>query len=200
MIKIIKALVFLCWLGLSMHASAQSFSLKTNLLYGATLTPNLSGEIALNSRYSLDLQAAYRPWGGIEAFDMRFWLAQPEVRYWFCETYEGHFVGLELNRKYKACCDPISSIEFTGNNDYHPQVNFYTILDGDSTWEELKKIKNVLATLFGKIEDWVFDYGLGKENIYGDNFAKFTFPSINLPNLTADNVKDVTLVPSWTCE
>lgn len=97
MIKIIKALVLLCWLGLSWQASAQSFSLKTNLLYWGTLTPNLSGEIALNSRYSLDLQAAYRPWGGIKAFDMRFWLAQPELRYWFCETFEGHFMGLHLH-------------------------------------------------------------------------------------------------------
>lgn len=97
MIKIAKTFVFLCWMGLPFLSSAQSFSVKTNLLYWATLTPNLSGEIALNSRYSLDLKAAYRPWGGIEAFDMRFWLAQPEVRYWFCETFEGHFVGLHLH-------------------------------------------------------------------------------------------------------
>lgn len=84
-------------LGYMSPMCAQQFSLKTNLFYGATLTPNLSGEIALNTKYSIDLQGVYRPWGGGNTFDMRFWLAQPELRYWFCETFEGHFVGLHLH-------------------------------------------------------------------------------------------------------
>ena len=28
---------------------------------------------------------------------MRFWLAQPEVKYWFCEKFEGHFIGVHLH-------------------------------------------------------------------------------------------------------
>lgn len=28
---------------------------------------------------------------------MRFWFVQPEVKYWFCEKFEGHFVGLHLH-------------------------------------------------------------------------------------------------------
>ena len=28
---------------------------------------------------------------------MRFWLVQPELKYWFCEKSEGHFVGMHLH-------------------------------------------------------------------------------------------------------
>lgn len=28
---------------------------------------------------------------------MRFWLVQPEVRYWLCEKFEGHFLGFHLH-------------------------------------------------------------------------------------------------------
>lgn len=28
---------------------------------------------------------------------MRLWLVQPELKYWFCEKFEGHFVGLHLH-------------------------------------------------------------------------------------------------------
>lgn len=28
---------------------------------------------------------------------MRFWLVQPELKYWLCEKFEGHFVGTHLH-------------------------------------------------------------------------------------------------------
>lgn len=28
---------------------------------------------------------------------MRFWLIQPEVKFWLCEKFEGHFIGLHLH-------------------------------------------------------------------------------------------------------
>lgn len=28
---------------------------------------------------------------------MRFWLVQPELKYWFCEKFEGHFVSVHLH-------------------------------------------------------------------------------------------------------
>lgn len=28
---------------------------------------------------------------------MRFWLVQPEVKYWLCEKFEGHFLGVHLH-------------------------------------------------------------------------------------------------------
>lgn len=70
-------------------------ALKTNLLTWATTTPNAAIEFAVARKWTLNLAAAYNPWdlnsrkGGI-----RHWLVQPEARYWFCNAFERHFVGL----------------------------------------------------------------------------------------------------------
>lgn len=68
---------------------------KTNLLYLATTTPNIAVEFGLARRWTLDIAAGLNPWdlnsrkGGI-----RHGLVQPELRYWFCERFEKHFIGL----------------------------------------------------------------------------------------------------------
>lgn len=70
-------------------------AVKTNLLYAATTSLNLGVEFALAHKWTLDITAGLNPWnlqkdkGGI-----RHWLVQPEVRYWFCNRFERHFIGL----------------------------------------------------------------------------------------------------------
>ena len=71
----------------------QDIAVKTNGLFWATTTPNLGLEIALSPRYTLDLSGAYNPWTFKDDKKMRFWLVQPELRYWLCEKFEGHFVA-----------------------------------------------------------------------------------------------------------
>jgi len=96
-IKIFSIMVLLLICGWSAHA--QKVAVKTNLLYGAgTLTPNLGIEFGLGQRATLDLWGGYNPWN-IEgtAMDNKKWvhyLVQPEFRYWFCERFNGHFLGL----------------------------------------------------------------------------------------------------------
>ena len=71
------------------------FGIKTNLLYLATTTLNVAAEFGLARRWTLDVGAGFNAWdlndrkGGI-----RHWLVQPEVRYWFCQRFEKHFIGL----------------------------------------------------------------------------------------------------------
>ncbi len=78
-------------------ASAQDVALKTNGLYWLATTPNLGLEVALSRKVTLDLSAAYNPWTFKDDKKMRFWLAQPEVKYWLCEKFEGHFLGVHLH-------------------------------------------------------------------------------------------------------
>ncbi len=78
-------------------AAAQNTALKTNGLYWLATTPNLGVEFALADRWTLDLSGAYNPWTFKDDKKMRFWLAQPEVRYWLCEKFEGHFFGLHAH-------------------------------------------------------------------------------------------------------
>ena len=67
---------------------------KTNLLWWATASPNVALEFGLAPKWTLDISAVYNPFqlekGGVN----RFGLIQPEVRYWFCQRFERHFIGL----------------------------------------------------------------------------------------------------------
>lgn len=93
-----KILCILCifWLG-CVRSYAQDIAVKTNALYWGTLTPNASVEFGLSKRFTTDWQAAYNPWTFKNDRKLRFWLVQPELRYWFCEAFEGHFVGVHLH-------------------------------------------------------------------------------------------------------
>ena len=77
--------------------SAQTVALKTDLAYWATTTPNASLEVGLSPRFTLDLLAAYNPWTFSNDRKMRCWLAQPSLRYWLCERFEGHFFGVHAH-------------------------------------------------------------------------------------------------------
>ena len=45
------------------YLRAQDIAIKTNILYGAlTYTPNLSLEVGIGKRSTLDLSGGYNPW------------------------------------------------------------------------------------------------------------------------------------------
>jgi hypothetical protein len=73
---------------------AQTVAVKTNLLYDATTTINLALEAGLSSRLTLELPVNYNPWDLGENRKLKHWLIQPELRYWFCRKFNGHFLGL----------------------------------------------------------------------------------------------------------
>ncbi len=98
MIQESKRLLSITWfLLIIMGIKAQSVAVKTNAFYWAALAPNASVEIKLNEHFTTDLQAVYKPWTVNQERNVKFWLAQPELRYWFCESFEGHFVGVHLH-------------------------------------------------------------------------------------------------------
>lgn len=76
-------------------ASGQRLSVKTNVLYdAAAFTPNVGLEFGLSPRWTLDVSANYNGWTLSHSRRWKHWLVQPEGRYWFCDRFAGHFVGL----------------------------------------------------------------------------------------------------------
>ncbi|MCC8186760.1 MAG: DUF3575 domain-containing protein [Bacteroides sp.] len=78
-------------------AHSQEIAVKTNLLYAATTTPNLSLEWAPSRKISLDLQGSYNGWEFGQSQrnrKIKHWLVQPEVRFWIYEAFDGHFLGI----------------------------------------------------------------------------------------------------------
>ncbi|MDL2278222.1 DUF3575 domain-containing protein [Parabacteroides sp. OttesenSCG-928-G07] len=93
-----KKVLFLFLLLASMTTvSAQKFAVKSNLLYDATTTLNLGVEMGLSEKWTLDISGNYNPWtfGSDEPKTrLKHWLVQPELRYWLCEKFNGHFFGV----------------------------------------------------------------------------------------------------------
>lgn len=92
-------LLILLFASLSIFGFSQEVAVKTNLLYGAyTYTPNLGLELALGRRATLDVGGGYNPWNLDGARDnnkkLVHWLGQIEYRYWFCQKFNGHFIGV----------------------------------------------------------------------------------------------------------
>ncbi len=92
---ILGALLAIFWGGVG-TVRAQDVAVKTNLLYWATTTPNAGLEIGLGERTTLELTGSYNPWTLNKETNkkIKHWLVMPEFRYWFCERFNGHFVGL----------------------------------------------------------------------------------------------------------
>ena len=76
---------------------AQEVAVKTNLLYDATATINAGVEVAIAPRWTLDISGNFNGWNQAHQRRWKHWLAQPEARYWFCDPFAGHFIGMHLH-------------------------------------------------------------------------------------------------------
>lgn len=92
-------IIFFLLLFSGISVSAQRIGVKTNALYLATSTPNIGLEYAFADRFSLELEGGYNPWTLDSDRNMKakHFLVSPEVRYWFCEAFNGHFIGINAN-------------------------------------------------------------------------------------------------------
>jgi len=78
----------------SVSLSAQKIALKNNLLYDATLTPNLALEFGLGKRSTLEIGGGWNPFEFSNDRKFKHWLVQPELRFWPCERFNGLFFGI----------------------------------------------------------------------------------------------------------
>lgn len=77
----------------ALNVKGQDIAVKTNLLYDLTATVNAGVEVGVAPKWSLDLSGNLNAWnmGGDKKW--KHWMVQPEVRYWFCDRFAGHFVA-----------------------------------------------------------------------------------------------------------
>lgn len=84
--------LFLC-----ISIKGQNIAVKTNLLYDATATINAGVEFGLTEKLTFDISGNYNDWNMSGGKQWKHWLVQPEVRYWFCNKFIGHFIGFHLH-------------------------------------------------------------------------------------------------------
>ena len=75
---------------------SQTLAVKNDLLTGALSSPNLSVEVKPSDRFTLEAGFHYNPFpaGGDKRW--KHWFVQPELRYWMCQPFGGHFFGAHL--------------------------------------------------------------------------------------------------------
>ena len=80
--------------GFVQEASAQNISVKTNALYWATASPNLSAEVGLAPHWTLEVGGGLNPFTFKDNRKWKHYQWQGEARYWLCERFYRHFIGL----------------------------------------------------------------------------------------------------------
>lgn len=88
-------LLILAIAGICATTLAQNVALKTNVLYDATCTLNGGVEVRFAPQWTGDLSGNLNAWT-VDGRKWKHWAVQPEVRYWFCQAFAGHFVGAHL--------------------------------------------------------------------------------------------------------
>ncbi len=92
--KHMKAIFLILALALASAAPLRAqVAVKTNLLYDAALSPNLGAEIGLAPKWSFEVSGNFNGWTLSNDRRWKHWLVQPEVRYWLCDRFSGHFFG-----------------------------------------------------------------------------------------------------------
>lgn len=79
------------------QVKGQNFAVKSNILYDATATINFGMEIGLAPQWTFDLSGNFNGWKMSDDRMWKHWMLQPEARYWFCERFGGHFVGVHAH-------------------------------------------------------------------------------------------------------
>lgn len=94
--RIILLLTF-AFLGMTHVATAQHVAIKSNLLSDAFMNINLGMEIGLAPKWTIDLTGEFNSWTLSNDRRWKHWAFQPEARYWFCDRFAGHFLGIHVH-------------------------------------------------------------------------------------------------------
>ena len=86
------AFVLVCPTGMK----AQHIAVKSDLLTGLLSSSNMGVEVKLSERFSLEGSFHYNPFSAGEDKRWKHWFIQPELRYWMCQPFGGHFFGVNL--------------------------------------------------------------------------------------------------------
>lgn len=90
---------------------AQKFAVKTNSVYWLTASPNLSIEIGAAPHLTFEIGGGLNPFIFEDNRKWKHYQWQGELRYWFCERFYRHFIGIhagggEMNIGRVSCLWP----------------------------------------------------------------------------------------------
>lgn len=93
--RYVLLLLFIC--NASPNAFAQHVGIKNDVLWDAAMMPNLGVELSMNRHVTVDLWGGGECWNYTNGTQLKLYLFQPELRYWPCQKFEGHFFGIHAH-------------------------------------------------------------------------------------------------------
>ena len=109
-------LLFVLTLSFAQESKAQKVALKTNVVYDVAANVNAGIEVGLAKRWTVDVSGNLNTWDMSHGRKWKHWLVQPELRYWFCDRFSGHFLALHLHGGQYNVGGIRNSISFLGTN------------------------------------------------------------------------------------
>ncbi len=82
--------------GINNAAQAQ-VTVRANALGYAGLVPNLGFEFGLSKHFTFVAEGYYSPFWDESGFRAKGWLVTPEFRYYFCQKFNKHYIGIHGN-------------------------------------------------------------------------------------------------------
>ena len=126
-----RAIISLVCLVMTMVSVSGQLAVKTNVAMDAIAIPNIGAEIGLSKKLTLDVPVYYNPWKQVmwkQQDDKLFklFMVQPELRYWFCDKFNGHFVGVHaMGGAYNTTGIDLPFTPFDDLANYRYKGHFY---------------------------------------------------------------------------
>lgn len=89
-------LLFILLLVSVLGLRAQTVAVKTNAVGWASASFNAGAEVRIANRWTGGINLSYNPWTFNDNRKWKHFYVSPEVRYWLCSTFAGHFFGVNL--------------------------------------------------------------------------------------------------------
>ena len=94
---------------------AQKVAVKSNLVSDALSNVNLGLEVGLSRQWTLDVTGDVNFWQFDDGKRWKHAIVQPEARYWFCDRFMGHFVGIHAHGGYYNVGFIPNQLDFLGS-------------------------------------------------------------------------------------
>ena len=129
--KVRRVFISLVCLVMTTLAVSGQVAVKTNLAMDALAIPNAGIELGLSKKLTLDVPVYYNPfkqvmWREQENKLFKLFMVQPELRYWFCDKFNGHFLGIHgMGGAYNTTGIELPFTPFDDLADYRYKGHFY---------------------------------------------------------------------------
>ncbi|MCS2967991.1 DUF3575 domain-containing protein [Bacteroides ovatus] len=76
-----------------LHCRSQRVAVSVNALPAIDGAFEAGVSYAIGNKSTVELTGSLRPWKREEKYVNRYWLIQPEYKYWTCQKFNGFFLG-----------------------------------------------------------------------------------------------------------